>query len=176
MDRTALLCSLCGQEGRRVDAAPLLRYNESMQKKGEITVVDLEKVRACFAGDRYATELTGAVIEAAARNYAKCSLRLGEEHRNALGGVMGGVYFTLADLAFAVAANLGNPPTVAVSANVVYQSAAKGERLIAETECLHAGRSGCAFLVRVSDDLGNGVATITFYGFRKQGEPILKEE
>ena len=139
-------------------------------------MIDLEKVRSFFAGDRYATELTGAVIEAADRNYAKCTLELRGEHRNAMGGVMGGVFFTLADLAFAVAANIDNPPTVSVSGNIVYLGVAKGSRLIAETECLHSGRSGCAFTVHISDDLGADVAAVTFYGFRKQGEPLRFSE
>jgi len=36
---------------------------------------------------------------------AICSLTLEAKHKNALGAVMGGVYFTLADFAFAVASN-----------------------------------------------------------------------
>ncbi len=145
------------------------------QRKGP-GMIELEKVRRCFARDRYATELTGAVIEAADRNYAKCTLELRPEHRNAMGGVMGGVFFTLADLAFAVAANIDSPPTVSVSGNIVYLGTAKGSRLIAETECLHAGRSGCAFTVHISDDLGSDVAAVTFFGMRKQGEPLLSAE
>jgi acyl-CoA thioesterase len=135
---------------------------------------DLERVREYFKNDLYATEQTGAVIEAVGKNYAKCSLTLRREHRNAMGGVMGGVYFTLADFTFAIAANADNPPTVSVSGQITYLGTAKGERLIAEARCLHAGRSGCAFIVTVSDELGNDVASVTFYGFRKAGDPVVR--
>ena len=64
----------------------------------------LERVRETFRGDRFATEM-GAVIDELGDNYSKCSLVLNEHHRNAVGGIMGGVYFTLADFAFAVASN-----------------------------------------------------------------------
>ena len=63
-----------------------------------------EKTVKLFENDRFATE-NGAVIEEVEEHYAKCSLKLGSHHRNAMGAVMGGVYFTLADFAFAVAAN-----------------------------------------------------------------------
>ena len=62
----------------------------------------LEEVRERFSQDRFAT-VNGAVIEAVGEGYAKCSIILNETHRNALGAVMGGAIFTLADFAFAVA-------------------------------------------------------------------------
>jgi len=136
----------------------------------------LEAIRAFFKNDRYATELTGAVIEAADKQYARCSLALRPEHRNAMGGVMGGVYFTLADFTFAVASNVEQPPTVSVSGTITYLGVPKGERLIAEAHCLHAGRSGCAFTIDISDELGHAVASVTFYGFRKAGEPLMFED
>ena len=66
------------------------------------TIEELEKTREFFRNDRYATE-TGAVIDEIDDHYSKCSLVLNEHHRNGVGGIMGGVYFTLADFAFAVA-------------------------------------------------------------------------
>ena len=47
-----------------------------------------------FAKDRFAT-CNGAVIDEVGEHYAKCSLKLEDIHRNAMGAVMGGVYFTL---------------------------------------------------------------------------------
>ena len=136
----------------------------------------LDRIREFFKGDQFATLCAGAQIEEARKNYARCSLELERKHRNAMGGVMGGVMFTLADFAFAVASNLGSPPTVSVSGQIVHLGVARGQRLIAETKCLHAGRSGCSFLVTVTDELGSDVASVTFYGFRKRGEPLIDEE
>ena len=67
----------------------------------------LEEVRRIFAGDRFATE-NGAVIEEIGDHSATCSLVITDSHRNAMGAVMGGTYFMLADFAFAVAANWEN--------------------------------------------------------------------
>ena len=64
----------------------------------------LAEVRKIFEGDRFATE-NGAVIEEIGERSAVCSLTITDSHRNAMGAVMGGVYFMLADFAFAVAAN-----------------------------------------------------------------------
>ena len=57
-------------------------------------IEELEKVREIFRGDRFATEM-GAVIDEIGDHHAKCSLIINEHHKNAMGGVMGGVYFTL---------------------------------------------------------------------------------
>ena len=54
----------------------------------------LQEVREVFRGDKFATE-NGMVIDEIGNHYAKCSVELTEIHRNAMGGVMGGVHFTL---------------------------------------------------------------------------------
>ena len=64
----------------------------------------LEEVRTIFEKDRFAM-VNGAVIDEIGDHAAACSLILTDSHRNAIGAVMGGVYFMLADFAFAVAAN-----------------------------------------------------------------------
>ena len=56
-----------------------------------------EEIVRFFEKDRFAAE-TGAVIDEIDDRYARCSLTLEAKHKNALGAVMGGVYFTLADL------------------------------------------------------------------------------
>ena len=126
----------------------------------------LEEVRELFAKDRFATE-NGAVIEKIGDCYAKCSLRITDRHKNALGAVMGGASFTLADFAFAVAANWQNPGVVSLSSNITYLGVAKGEQLIAEASCVKNGRSTSYYQVDVRDNLGNMVAAVTTTGFRK---------
>ena len=65
----------------------------------------IKEAREIFANDRYATVLSGAFIEEIGENYAKCSMKITADHRNAYGGIMGGSIYTLADFAFAVASN-----------------------------------------------------------------------
>ncbi len=126
---------------------------------------DLEKAREFFAGDLYATETTGIVIEDVAEGYAKCSLALDRRHKNAMGHTMGGAMFTLADFCFAVATNFGRDYfTVSTVGNICYLSSPKGNTLYGETRILKDGRSTCFYEIAISDDLGNAVATVTMSG------------
>ena len=125
----------------------------------------LEEARKYFANDLYAVKQTGIVIEAAEPGYARCSLKIEEHHRNSAGQVMGGVYFTMADYAFAIAANLGQELTVTQTSQIVYLAAAKGEILYAETEKIKAGRTTCFYKVMITDDTGTQVAYVTTTGF-----------
>lgn len=128
----------------------------------------IEEVRKLFANDRFATE-NGAVIDEIGEHYAKCSMQIEAKHRNAMGAVMGGVYFTLADFAFAVAANWENIGTVSLSSNITYLGGAKGNRLTAEAVCEKEGRTTNYYRINVADDLGNLVAAVTTTGYRKAG-------
>lgn len=124
----------------------------------------LEEVRRIFAEDRFATE-NGAVIDEIGDHYAKCSLVLTGKHRNAMGAVMGGVSFMLADFAFAVAANWQEMGTVSLSSDISYLGTAKGERLTAEAVCLKNGRTAGFYRIEVKDELGNQVAAVTTTGY-----------
>lgn len=126
----------------------------------------LDEIRSFFEQDRFATE-NGAVIDAVGEGYAKCSLVLNARHKNAAGGVMGGVPFTLADFTFAVAANHEVMHTVSLAANIAFLGVARGEKLIAEAHCVKNGRSTCYYTVSVKDALQNPVAEVTFSGFHK---------
>ena len=50
-------------------------------------MTDLEKAREFFGGDLYATKMTGIQIDEVGEHYARCSLELTDDHRNAYGGV-----------------------------------------------------------------------------------------
>ena len=127
-------------------------------------MTELEEARAFFARDLYASEATGCVIDAVGDRYARCSLTLQPYHRNAVGQVMGGVSFTLADFAFAVAANFHQSTTVSVTSTISHLGPVKGTRLIAETRLIKDGRRNCFYEVEVQDDLGTPVALVTITG------------
>jgi len=124
----------------------------------------LEEIKELFSRDRFATE-NGMVIDDASEHYAKCSLTLTDRHKNAMGGVMGGVHFTLADFAFAVASNQNDERTVALNTDISYIGAVKGTRLTAEAKLIKNGRSACFYIVDITDDLGNPVAVVKCSGF-----------
>ncbi|WP_028519242.1 PaaI family thioesterase [Ruminococcus flavefaciens] len=126
----------------------------------------LERVRETFRGDRFATEM-GAVIDELGDHYSKCSLVLNEHHRNAVGGIMGGVYFTLADFAFAVASNWQQAGVVGLNCDASFIGVPKTERIIAEAKLIKDGRTICCYNVDIRDELGNSVAAVQCVGFRK---------
>lgn len=130
------------------------------------TIEELEKIREYFRDDRYATE-TGAVIDDVGDHWAKCSLILNDHHKNAVGGIMGGVYFTLADFAFAVASNWQKGGVVGLNCNAAFIGAPKTERIIAEASLIKDGRSICTYDVKITDELGNMVASVQCMGFHK---------
>ena len=123
----------------------------------------LAEVQKMFEGDRFATE-NGAVIEDIGHHSATCSLSLTDSHRNAMGAVMGGAYFMLADFAFAVAANWEEMGCVSLHADISFLGAAKGHKLIARAVCLKNGRRTACYRVDVNDDQDNLAATVTITG------------
>ncbi|MCR5421773.1 MAG: PaaI family thioesterase [Lachnospiraceae bacterium] len=125
----------------------------------------LEKAREIFSKDLYATELTGISIDEVSEDYAKCSLVIGDKHKNAYGGIMGGAIYTLADLAFAVASNFEKEfATVSLVTGANFMSASKGSVLYAEAKLVKDGRTNCFYEVFVTDDLNKNIALITFTG------------
>lgn len=128
--------------------------------------MELKEIQERFKADRFAAAMGAEILEARPGR-AKCALTLGEVHRNAAGGVMGGVVFTLADFAFAVAANCEKMGTVSLSSQIAYLSRPKGERLIAVANRVKEGRSTCYYTVDITDELGTPVAQVTTTGFIK---------
>ena len=128
---------------------------------------NIDEIREIFKNDRFAT-LNGAVIDEVSNGYAKCSLKINENHKNAVGAVMGGVLFTLADFAFAVAANHEEMKTVSLSSTITFLGVIKGETLIAEAKCVKHGRATCYYNVHVTDEIGTNIAEVVITGFNKQ--------
>lgn len=127
----------------------------------------IEEVREFFRNDRFAYE-SGAYIEEIGDHYAKCSMEITEKHLNAMGSLMGGATFTLADFAFAVAANWQNPGTVSINSNIALLGTPKGKKLIAEAVLVKNGRSTCCYRIDVTDELGAIIAAVMITGFNKR--------
>jgi acyl-CoA thioesterase len=120
--------------------------------------ITLEEARGFFANDRFATEALGAIITSAERGHAVCKMRIDGCHLNAMGNVMGGAIFTLADFALAIASNIGEEATVAISNSISFLSTPKGQELIAECHVDRSGRTVGFYTVEVTDELGTRVA------------------
>ena len=125
----------------------------------------LEEAREFFYKDKFAVE-TGVTLDELTEDKAICSLEITDIHKNAYGGVMGGVIFTLSDFAFAVLSNQLHQPTVAQQVSINYLSAPKVNKLTAEAYCRKNGRTSSIIIVDVSDDVGRDVAQFVGTGFK----------
>lgn len=137
-----------------------MKYTELPDKmKPTAEVIEL------FEKDRFAT-CNGAVIDNVGDHYAKCSMTIEENHRNAMGAVMGGVYFTLADFAFAVAANWQKLGTVSLNSEIAFLGSAKGDRLTAEAFCVKDGRTTSYYRIEVKDSEDRLVVVVNTTGYK----------
>lgn len=133
----------------------------------------IEQVRDFFKNDVYATGTTGIEIVEARPGYAKVSLQVDARHMNAAGRVMGAVYYTMADFAFAVANNyeIEDGITVTLSSQINFLGAARGKQLSAEAKVLKDGRSTTFYTIDVTDELGTQIASISSNGFHIRKHP-----
>lgn len=129
-------------------------------------MTDINEIREFFNKDLYAFD-TGAYIEEVGDHYAKVSLVLNDRHKNAVGGVMGGVYFTLADFAFAVATNWQKPGTVGINCDISFVGTPKTEKIYAETELIKDGRTVCNYVIKVYDGNNAPLAVVNAMGYHK---------
>ncbi len=125
----------------------------------------LEEARAFFRNDRYATE-NGIILEELLADGSVCSVLLTDRHRNAEGGVMGGVMLTLIDFAFATAACNVHRPTVAQQISMNFLNAPRGTKLTARSVCRKDGKTSCVYHVNVTDDLDRDIAQAVVTGFK----------
>lgn len=130
-------------------------------------MLTLEEAREFFKKDIYSNEFSGTVIDDVSYEFARCSMRIEEKHLNAAGYIHGGAIFTLGDFAFAVAANSSYGLTVSLSNQITFHRSSSGKKLFAEASILNKGKTTCFYYVRIYDNLGANIATMTVNGFIK---------
>lgn len=123
-----------------------------------------------FSKDRFVSENLAARITAASEGYARCEMDILPMHCNAIGIPMGGVLFTLADFAFAVAANQGDKTVVTQAAQITFLTPATNSHLIAEASIIRDGAQTSFYKVLITDGTGAEIAFATATGFRIREE------
>ena len=113
--------------------------------------------------DRFAAE-AGIRLVSCRDGEAVLEAELTEKSRNANGFAQGGMIFTLADTAFAVAANAGERDAVTLSCTVNFLRPGIGSRLTAHAVIFSSTRSVCCADVTVTDDRGREVAKLLCTG------------
>lgn len=126
----------------------------------------LDELNDFFGHDRFAEHVGCRIVEGSV-GHGVAELAIEDHHRNALGNVMGGAIFTLADFALALASNIGVAPSVSVSSAVDYMSASRGTRLIATCNVDKSGRHLGFYTTDVTDDTGRRIARVTTTVYRE---------
>lgn len=102
--------------------------------------------------------------------YAKARMLVTPEHLNGGGVCQGGALFTLADLAFAAAANSHKKLTLSVNANISFLRSVKEGYVYADAAELFNHRRIPFIEVRLTNEEGELIGIMTSSGYRKDIE------
>lgn len=119
----------------------------------------LDEIRAFFKNDKYATDTTGIEIISASKGHSEVKLKIDERHLNAVGSLMGAVFFTMADFAFAVAVNSdinSDYVTVTLQSSISFMKSVDHGSLIAKADVIRDGRSTCVYEICIYSDEPDG--------------------
>ncbi|MEG2626251.1 MAG: PaaI family thioesterase [Christensenella sp.] len=128
--------------------------------------MDIKEVREYFENDRFVRAL-GIEIVSAEEGKCECAAKIEDCHLNAGNVVQGGMIFTIADFAFAVAAHCKHGIVVSLTNNITYVRPPKGNMLIARASETAATRKTCLYDVVITDELGTQVAYMSTSGYIK---------
>jgi|SRR5208337_3181406 len=127
----------------------------------------IDAFKLWFEKDRFAKH-SNIELLTVTPGQARAKMTLHPHHWNGLGTVMGGAIFTLADFAFAAAANSHGTIAVAINADISFMKAARTGTLWAEARELSKNfKLGC-YNVEVRDDDGELVALFQGMVYRKR--------
>ena len=118
-------------------------------------------------GDKFAEYLNIKTIFAK-DGYAKVSLDVRPYFLNGESVVHGGVVFTLADFAFALASNSGKDTALAVNCDIQFIKAGKiGDELFAEAELISRSRRLGTYRIIVTNKTGDILASVQSMSYYK---------
>jgi acyl-CoA thioesterase len=127
----------------------------------------LDKIKNFFKKDQFVEHIGVKLVEASpGRGVARMEIK--PIHLNGMGSVQGGALFTLADLAFAAAANSHGQAAVGINCSINYMKAVSVGTLTAEaTEDSLNPKLG-SYTVRIRDEKGDLVAIFQGLAYRKK--------
>ena len=130
----------------------------------------MEKVKQRLQNDKFAGRCNIELLSISPGR-ASARMTLQPHHLNGIGTVQGGAIFTLADFAFAAAANSHGTVSVAVNASITFMKAAQTGTLWAEARELAKNFKIGTYSVEIKDDQGDLVAQFQGLAYRKK-DPV----
>jgi acyl-CoA thioesterase len=133
----------------------------------------MEAIRQFIAeNDRFAKH-AGIELLKVAEGTATARMKITEQHLNGVNIVHGGAIFTLADLTFAAASNSHGTVAVAINVSIAYIKAVGRGTLFAAAREISRNPRLALYLVDITDDGGDLVATFQGMVYRKK-EKLLE--
>jgi acyl-CoA thioesterase len=127
----------------------------------------MENLKQYFKNDRFAARADIELVSVSP-GQARARMTLGPHHWNGLGTVQGGAIFTLADFAFAAAANSHGTVAVAINVNITFMKAVATGTLWADAREVSKNFKLGSYTVEVRDDQGDLVALFQGLAYRKK--------
>jgi acyl-CoA thioesterase len=127
----------------------------------------MNEIAQYFRKDNYAA-LTGIQLLEFSEGRARAKLEITKDHLNATGTVQGGVLFTLADFAFAVASNSHGTIAVAINSCISFFKAVSAGTLFADAKEISFHPKIASYLVEVTNEQHELIATFQGMVYRKK--------
>jgi len=124
-------------------------------------------IMSYFEKDRFAA-LVGIKLIEVKPGYAKAVMEIEDKHLNAVNIVQGGVIFTLADFAFAAAANSYGQVSLGINANISYFQPPRGKMLMAEATEISGNNKIASYNVDIQGEDKELIARFTGMAYRKK--------
>lgn len=133
-----------------------------------------DKLIKLLKNDRFAA-FVGIELVKMESGYAMAKMDILENHLNGVNMIQGGAIFTLADFAFAAAANASGHVTVGINANIAYFKASKGKTLIAEAKEVSVSQKIAHYNVDVFNENKDYIAQVSITGYKNSHEPACSQ-
>ncbi len=128
----------------------------------------MDSIKEFFKRDKFA-ELCGIELVEVSPGSAKAVMEVKKEHFNGINTVHGGAIFTLADLAFAAAANSYGPITVAINVSITYMKAITAGKITAVAREISRNPKLSTYTIDIYDESGNIAAVFQGLAYQKRG-------
>jgi acyl-CoA thioesterase len=130
----------------------------------------MEEIKRFFANKDQFAKHSGIELLEVATGYAKVKMAIKDYHLNGVETVHGGAIFTLADFAFAVAANSHRKIAVGINTTMTYMKAVAAGVLFAEAREVSLNHKLGTYIVNVITEQNDLVAVFQGTVYRKKEE------
>ena len=136
-------------------------------------MMDCEKLKEFLNSNDSFCRYCGIRLTRVAPGEADAELEITSDMLNSRNVVQGGAIMTLADFAFAGAANAMGRTTVSTGVITNFLRPGSGKKLVAHAKKIHHGKKTCLYQVDVVNDEGKLVASVNVTGFTVDENPVV---